>query len=108
MAKDDMITVEVAYARPDTQVIIPLKVAPGTTLIEAIQLSGILDQFREINLEENRVGIFSKIAKPDTVLQEKDRVEIYRTLIADPKESRRRRAEKKQHAAESGDDDVSA
>lgn len=108
MAEDRTITVEVAYARPDVQVIIPLQVMPGTTLIEAIQQSGILEQFREINLEENRFGIFSKIARPDTVLQEKDRVEIYRPLIADPKESRRRRAEKKQHAADAGEEDVSS
>jgi len=108
MVEDKTIAVEVAYARPDTQVIIPLQVKPGTTLIEAIRLSGVLEQFREINLEENRFGIFSKIARPDTVLQEKDRVEIYRPLIADPKESRRRRAEKKQQADEPGEDDISA
>ena len=108
MGSEQMLNVEVAYARPDTQVIIPLQVSRGTTLIEAIQQSGILEQFREIKLDENRFGIFSKIAKPDTVLQDKDRVEIYRPLIADPKESRRRRAEKKQHAGESGDEDVSA
>ncbi len=100
MADTPMITVEVAYARPDTQLIIPLQVKAGTTALEAIKLSGIEQKFSEIDLEQNKFGIFSKIAKPDTVLQEKDRVEIYRALIADPKESRRARAEKKQKGKE--------
>lgn len=87
--------VEVAYARPDEQVIIAVEVDSGTTLEQAIQLSGIVQQFPEIEIGKNKTGIFGKIAKPDTVLREMDRVEIYRPLIADPKESRRRRAEKK-------------
>jgi len=97
-----MISVEVAYARPDTQVIMPLQVKAGTTVIAAIELSGILQKFPEIDLEQNKLGIFSKITKPETVLQEKDRVEIYRSLIADPKESRRARAEKKHKGKEEG------
>ena len=103
MAETKTIQVEVAYAKPDTQVIIPLQVKPGTQLIEAIRLSGILEQFPEIDLDKNKVGIFSKVSKPDTVLREKDRVEIYRPLIADPKESRRKRASKK---AEANDDEA--
>lgn len=99
MAEEKTIPVEVAYARPDVQVIIPLQVKPGTVLIDAIKLSGILEQFPEIDLEKHRFGIFSKISKADTVLREKDRVEIYRQLIADPKESRRKRAEKKDSEA---------
>lgn len=86
------ILVEVAYAKPEVQVIVPLKVDPGTTAGEAIQLSGILDTFPEIDLAKNKIGIFSKITKKDTVLREKDRVEIYRPLIADPKEVRKKRA----------------
>lgn len=92
--------VEVAYARPDVQVIIPLDVAPGTTVRQAIELSGILEQFPEIDLENNKVGVFGKITRDDTALREKDRVEIYRPLIADPKESRRRRAAKKEQQQE--------
>lgn len=88
--------VEVAYARPDAQLIIPLEVAPGTTVQQAIELSGILEQFPEIDLAQNKVGIFGKITRGDTELRERDRVEIYRPLIADPKESRRRRASKKE------------
>ena len=76
--------------------IIALDVKPGTTLIEAVRLSGIKEQFPEIDLDGGKFGIFSKISKADTVLREKDRVEIYRPLIADPKESRRKRAQKKE------------
>ncbi|MFP4611611.1 MAG: RnfH family protein [Thiohalophilus sp.] len=90
--------VEVAYARPDVQEIIPLEVAPGTTVQQAIELSGILEEFPEIDLAQNKVGIFGKITRGDTELRERDRVEIYRPLIADPKESRRRRAAKKESA----------
>lgn len=95
MVDNSKIKVEVAYARPDEQVIIPLQVAQGTTLEQAIQLSGLLQRFPEIDLSKNKMGVFGKITKADTALQEMDRVEIYRPLIADPKESRRRRAEKK-------------
>lgn len=95
MSEEKTMLVEVAYATVAHQVIIPLQVKQGTTLIDAIRLSGVLEQFPEIDLDVNKFGIFSKISKADTVLREKDRVEIYRALIADPKESRRKRAEKK-------------
>ena len=100
MAEDKTIAIEVAYAKPDTQVIIPLEVKPGTTLMDAIKLSGILEQFPEIDVDHNKFGIFSKVSSVDTVLREKDRVEIYRPLIADPKDSRRKRADKKKQAEE--------
>ncbi|HEX5539777.1 MAG TPA: RnfH family protein [Methylophilaceae bacterium] len=86
------ITVEVAYARPDRQVIIPLRVMPGTTAESAVLASDIIRQFPEISLTENSIGIFGKPAKADTVLRHMDRVEIYRPLIADPKAARRQRA----------------
>jgi putative ubiquitin-RnfH superfamily antitoxin RatB of RatAB toxin-antitoxin module len=88
------IRVEVAYAKPEVQVIIPLDVAEGVTLQEAIEQSGILNQFPEIDLNQNKVGIFGKISKKNQVLREHDRVEIYRPLIADPKEVRKQRAKK--------------
>jgi len=100
MAEEKTIPIEVAYAKPDLQTIISLDVKPGTTLIEAIKLSGILEQFPEIDLTQNKFGIFSKASSADTMLREKDRVEIYRSLIADPKESRRKRADKKKNADE--------
>ena len=89
---DEKILVEVSYALPETQVIIPLEVTQGTTIEQAIKLSGVLDSFPEIDLATNKVGIFSKLGKLDQVLREKDRVEIYRKLIADPKEVRKQRA----------------
>ena len=86
--------VEVAYALPDKQSLVSLEVEKGATLKEAIDASGILDSFEQIDLTKDRVGIFSKFATLDTVLREKDRVEIYRPLIADPKKVRKERAAK--------------
>lgn len=93
MANDSEITVEVAYALPQEQVVLSLSVLPGTTAQQAVELSGILNKFPEIDLTRNKLGIFAKLSKPDTVLRDRDRVEIYRPLIADPKEVRKKRAE---------------
>jgi len=84
--------VEVAYALAEKQSLISIEVEKGTTLKEAVEASGILDTFEEIDLSKDRVGIFSKFATLETVLREKDRVEIYRPLIADPKQVRKERA----------------
>ena len=92
MENADTISVEIAYARPDIQVIIPLQVEQGTTVEQAVRQSGVLERFPEIDLAENKVGIFGKLGKLDQSLREKDRVEIYRKLIADPKEIRKQRA----------------
>jgi len=87
------IGVEVVYALPNDQQIFSTKVAEGATVGEAIRDSGILERYSEINLGTvNKVGIFGKLCKQDRVLNEGDRVEIYRPLIADPKEVRRKRA----------------
>ena len=86
------IMVEVAYALPRQQLIIPIRVAQGTTAEQAVLASGIIDKFPEIDLAQNKIGIFGKLTKADTVLRHLDRVEIYRPLIADPKEVRRQRA----------------
>ena len=86
------ILIEVAYALPKKQLIIPIKVKPGTTAQEAIQLSGITKKFPEIDLSVNQIGIFGKLTQLDHVMRERDRIEIYRPLIADPKEIRRQRA----------------
>lgn len=91
-ASSERMHVEVAYAEPETQVIIPLTVPQGTTIEQAIRQSGVLKMFPSIDLAVNKVGIFSKLSKLDTSLREKDRVEIYRQLIADPKEVRKQRA----------------
>lgn len=89
---EEEIRVEVAYALPEQQVILPIMVAPGTTAQAAIEASGIISRFPEIDLNINKIGIFGKLCKPDTTLRHLDRVEIYRPLIADPKEVRRQRA----------------
>jgi len=86
------ITVEVAYALPDEQLIIPIKVVDGATAEEAIKASGIIGKFSDIDLNINKIGIFGKLTKLDTKLRHLDRVEIYRPLIADPKEVRKQRA----------------
>ncbi|MGJ8620063.1 MAG: RnfH family protein [Methylophilaceae bacterium] len=88
----DHITVEVAYALPDQQLIIPVQVTVETTAEEAIHASNIISKCPEIDLAKNQVGIFGKLAKLDTPLRHMDRVEIYRPLIADPKEVRKQRA----------------
>jgi len=89
---DDRIRVEVAYARPEQQVILELEAARGITVGEAIDQSGIRRLFPEIDPGSQKVGIFGKAATLKTPLVEGDRVEIYRPLIADPKEARRKRA----------------
>ena len=84
--------VEVAYALEKKQTLLELEVDEGTTLKHAVELSGIIDAYPQIDLTKDKTGIFGKIAKLDTVLREKDRVEIYRPLIADPKQVRKERA----------------
>lgn len=88
----ETITVEVAYALPDNQVIIPIKLPLQANIEQAIQASGILAKFPEIDLAVNKVGVFGKLSKLDANLRHLDRVEIYRPLIADPKEVRKQRA----------------
>lgn len=89
------ILIELVYALPDEQKILEIEVAPDTNVKQAIELSGILQQYPEIDLTKNKVGIFSKVTKLDTLLRERDRIEIYRPLIADPKEVRKKKALKK-------------
>ena len=86
------ILIEVAYALPKKQLIIPIKVKAGTTAEEAIKASGIIKKFPDIDLNINQIGIFGKLTQLDHVMRERDRIEIYRPLIADPKEIRRQRA----------------
>lgn len=87
--------IEVAYALPHVQILQKLDVPPGCTVEQAIRRCGILQQFPEIDLAKNKLGIFGKFTQPQAVLQPHDRVEIYRALIIDPKEARRLRAKKK-------------
>lgn len=98
---DGFYRVEVSYALPERQLIVPVDVPPETTAMEAIRLSGIEEQFAEIDLATNRIGVFGKLCKPDRVLAPGERVEIYRPLKADPKAVRRERAARAKSAPES-------
>ncbi|MDX1444007.1 MAG: RnfH family protein [Gammaproteobacteria bacterium] len=90
---EETIKVEVAYALPGAQELLPLSVPRGTTVREAVELSGLLEKYPDIDLGgENKVGIFGKLCKPEQEMQDGDRAEVYRPLIADPKEVRRRLA----------------
>jgi uncharacterized protein len=89
----EKINIEVVYALPDEQILLKRSVPSGSTVAEAIQASGVLDKHPEIDLADNKLGIFGKLTKADAVVRDKDRIEIYRPLIADPTEVRRKRAE---------------
>ena len=89
---ENNLAIEVAYATPEKQLILPCLVKPGTGPRLAIRLSGIGAHFPEIDLEHCPLGVFGKAIADDYVLQPGDRIEIYRPLIADPKEIRRQRA----------------
>ena len=101
-----VIDIEVVYALPDRQVLRQLSVSPHTTVEQALELSGMRSMFPEIDPSINKLGIFGKLVQPGTVLRHLDRVEIYRPLITDPKESRRRRAEKCREMRKRGRDTV--
>ena len=91
---DKQIQIEVVYGLPQKQELLTLPVQVGTTVEQAINESGILTMFSDIDLTINKVGIWNRAAKLSDVLKNLDRIEIYRPLIADPKEVRKRRAEK--------------
>ena len=90
----ESIRVEIAYALPHQQTVLSLQATPETTVEQAITQSGMLRKHPEIDLAQCKVGIFGKAAKLDAALRDKDRIEIYRPLIADPKEVRKKRAGK--------------
>ena len=92
MSEDNTIKVEVAYALPEKQAILALTVDAGTTVLQAAQRSGVVEQFEGVDLDNAKFGIFGKVVSPTQVLHDGDRVEIYRPLIADPKEVRKARA----------------
>lgn len=88
----EMISVEVCYPLPQKQELVSLKLPLGSTLLQALEASGLLQKYPEIDLKKNKFGIYAKLSKAEVVLRDKDRVEIYRPLIADPKEVRKQRA----------------
>ncbi|OGI50390.1 MAG: RnfH family protein [Candidatus Muproteobacteria bacterium RIFCSPHIGHO2_12_FULL_60_33] len=92
MKKAETWRVEVAYATPRRQEVVEITAPPGTTIEQAIRESGMLERFPEIDLAQHRVGIFGEVARLHDPVHDGDRIEIYRPLLADPKEVRRRRA----------------
>ena len=94
MVKNNLIAIEVAFAKENRQEIMTLQVEKNCTIETAIDRSGILERFPEINLMEQKVGIFSQLKKLTTIVKAGDRIEIYRQLQLDPKEARRQRAKK--------------
>tara|TARA_B110000467_G_C18246091_1_gene437518 strand:+ start:509 stop:943 length:435 start_codon:yes stop_codon:yes gene_type:complete len=94
MSVDNKINIEVVYGLPHKQKILAISVAENSTVEQAIIESGMLALFKEIDLTENKVGIWNRAVKLSAALEDLDRIEIYRPLIADPKEVRKRRAEK--------------
>lgn len=89
------VRVQVCYARLDAQFLREISLPAGAVLQQAVEQSGVLQYAPEIDLSIFRVGIFGKLKTLDTILRAQDRIEIYRPLVADPKDSRRRRAVKK-------------
>lgn len=92
----DMLAITVCYATAREEFLRPLQVAPGTTIGQAIEMSGVLEAYPDINLTTQPVGIYARKKTLETVLRARDRIEIYRPLVADPKESRRKRAAKRE------------
>ena len=105
MSQDNTMTVEVAYALPDKQALLELQVAAGVTVMEAAVQSGIAGKFEGLDLSNAKFGIFGILVPAEQVLREGDRVEIYRPLIADPKEVRRARAEAAKERRKQGKSD---
>jgi uncharacterized protein len=90
---NNQINIQVCYALPEHQEIIKLKLNEGAQVQQALEQSGLLSKYPDISLEQGKFGIFGKLVRLDSPLHEGDRVEVYRPLIADPKEVRRKRAE---------------
>lgn len=101
IGKAESIEVEVAYALPEKQELITLSVKQGTTALAAVLASGLTTKYPEININEAKMGIFSKLldgkllpSPKEYILEHKDRVEIYRPLLIDPKQARIERVQK--------------
>ena len=92
MATTERLTIEVVYALPELQTLLTVTLPAGSTVAQAIEQSGVLARHPELDLSQHKVGVFAKVASLETLLRDHDRVEIYRPLLADPKEVRRRRA----------------
>lgn len=88
----DLVDIEVVYATPKKQKLVALQVPAGTSALEAIELSGLKSDFPDMVIDPDALGVFSRRVAPEYVMEPGDRLEIYRPLMADPKEIRRQRA----------------
>ncbi|MDE2366944.1 MAG: RnfH family protein [Betaproteobacteria bacterium] len=95
---DPAIRIEVVYALPEHQIVRQLNLPPGTTVEQAVKLSEISRLFPEIDLSRNKLGIYGALVRQDRELRDGDRVEIYRPLVLDPKDNRRKRAKRQGNA----------
>lgn len=100
----ESLSIEVAYALPQKQELVQLKLPVGSTVEQAIDASGLKMKYPDIDLARNKVGIFGKLTRLDVSLRDRDRVEIYRPLIANPKEIRKKRAEEGKGMKKGGGD----
>ncbi|MET1256603.1 RnfH family protein [Aliikangiella maris] len=98
MSNQTIINIELIFALPDEQQLLTQQVPVGTTVEQAIVQSGILQKYPQIDLTKNKVGLFSQACKLTDELREGDRIEIYRPLIADPKEARKKKAVKQKES----------
>jgi uncharacterized protein len=105
---ETLMRIEVVYALSQRQERVTVELPAGATLIDAVEASGLRAKYPEIDPTSNKFGIYARLSKPDAALRDRDRVEIYRPLIADPKEVRKKRAAEgkvmKKGAAEGADD----
>jgi putative ubiquitin-RnfH superfamily antitoxin RatB of RatAB toxin-antitoxin module len=92
MADAECLPIEVVYACREVQAVAALEVPPGTTVGEALRLSGLLERFPEIDPVRSALGVFGVRVSPGDAVRAGDRIEVYRPLALDPKEARRRRA----------------
>lgn len=88
-----MLEIEIVYGLPDRQVLKTMQLAEGTTVRTAALQSGLDGIFENLNLHSAPFGIFGKAVKDDTPLRDGDRIEVYRPLLIDPKEARRKRVQ---------------
>ena len=88
----ESIKVDVCYALADKQDVVTVTLPAGATVMTALEASGLLGKYPEIDVKKNKFGVWNKLSKVDNTLRDRDRVEIYRPLIADPKEVRKQRA----------------
>lgn len=88
----ELMSIEVVYPLPEKQEIFTVSLPAGASVRQAIEISGVLLKYPDIDMSKNKIGVFARLVKPDAPLRDRDRVEIYRPLIADPKEVRKQRA----------------